>query len=91
MIAPAPETTEAGGVPRFFFHVYDDIAVRDEEGLDLPDLAAARRAALSGARSLICAQVSSGHLHLGHRLEVEDEAGACVLVLPFGDAIEIMR
>jgi hypothetical protein len=77
-------------MPRFFFHVYDDIAVRDEEGLDLPDLAAARQMALSGARSLICAEVDAGHLHLGHRLEVEDEGGACVLVLSFGDAIEIL-
>lgn len=78
-------------MPRFFFHVYDDIAVRDEEGLDLPDLAAARQMALSGARALICAEVDTGQLHLGHRLEVEDEGGACVLVLAFGDAIEIVR
>lgn len=76
-------------MPRFFFHVYDDVVVRDDEGLVLPDRDAARAAALSGARAMICDQVRSGRVYLAHRIEVEDETGAQVLVLPFGDAIEI--
>ena len=78
-------------MPRFFFHVFDDMTVCDDEGLDLPDVEAAARAALAGAREMICVQVKNGRLHLGHRIEVEDEAGAQVLVLHFGDAIEIER
>jgi hypothetical protein len=76
-------------VPRFFFHLYDDIIARDDEGIDLADLEAARRAAISSARAMICDQVAKGHINLGHRLEVEDETGERVLVLPFGEAIEI--
>lgn len=76
-------------MPRFFFHVYDEADVRDDEGLFLSGPDAARAAALSGARAMICEQVHQGRVHLRHRIEVEDEAGGQVLVLPFGEAIEI--
>ena len=78
-------------MPRFFFHVYDDIVALDDEGVDLPDAETARAAALSGARGMICDQVKKGLLNLSHRIEVEDEAGERVLVLPFGAAVEIDR
>jgi hypothetical protein len=29
-------------MPRFFFHVHDDLVAQDEEGLELPDLEAAQ-------------------------------------------------
>ncbi|HEX8064843.1 MAG TPA: hypothetical protein VF535_16720 [Allosphingosinicella sp.] len=76
-------------VPRFFFHVFDDVVIHDDDGLELADAEAARRAALAGARSLICDQVKEGRLKLHHRIEVEDEAGVEILALRFGDAIEI--
>ena len=75
---------------RFFFHIYDEIVVRDDEGLDLPDVAGARAAALAGARALMCDQLKDGRLNLDHRIEVEDEAGERVLILLFADAIEIL-
>jgi hypothetical protein len=78
-------------VPRFFFHVFDDIVVRDDEGIDLADAEAAREAALAGARALMCDQLKQGRLNLSHRIEVEDESGAQVLMLPFSDAVEIAR
>lgn len=76
-------------MPRFFFHIYDDVAFRDEDGLDLPDAQAARTAALAGARAMMCDQLKAGRLRLHHRIEVEDEDGAAVLTLPFGEAVEI--
>ncbi|HEX8217336.1 MAG TPA: hypothetical protein VF577_07715 [Allosphingosinicella sp.] len=76
-------------VPKFFFHIHDDIFVRDEEGLELSDVAAARATAVASARALMCDQVTNGQLNLGHRIEVEDDAGEPVLMLPFGDAVEI--
>ena len=76
-------------MPRFFFHLYDDIVARDEEGVELADIEAARRTAMFGVRAMICDQVTKGHLHLDHRLEVEDEDGKRVFDLQFGDAIEI--
>jgi len=76
-------------MPRFFFHIYDDDVALDDEGLDLPDLDAVRKQALIGARSLICEEVTKGHINLGHRIEVEDEDRRPVLTLPFASAVEI--
>jgi hypothetical protein len=76
-------------MPRFFFHVYDDCVVRDEDGIELADAAAAKAAALAGARAMMCDQLTSGRLSLHHRIEVEDEAGGPVLTLAFGDAVRI--
>jgi hypothetical protein len=76
-------------VPRFFFNVYDDVIVLDEDGLDLPDLAHAQREALRSARSLACQQVGRGELHLDHRIEIADERGECLAKVRFVDAIDI--
>jgi hypothetical protein len=76
-------------VPRFFFHIYDDVVLKDEDGLELPDAEAARRTAVAGARAMMCDQLTKGRLSLHHRIEVEDEQGGPVLALAFGDAVEI--
>ncbi|HEX8467415.1 MAG TPA: hypothetical protein VF620_06395 [Allosphingosinicella sp.] len=76
-------------MPRFFFHVFDDAVIRDEEGIELADAEAARRTALEGARAMMCEQLVKGRLSLHHRVEVEDEEGGAVLTLRFGDAVEI--
>lgn len=76
-------------MPRFFFHVYDEALVKDEDGIELADATAARLAALAGARALMCDQLKTGRLSLHHRIEVVDETGARVLSLPFGDAVRI--
>jgi hypothetical protein len=76
-------------MPRFFFHVFDDLVLLDDEGIELADVHAARDAALAGARAMICDQVRKGRLTLHHRVEVEDEGGAPVLTLAFGDAVTI--
>lgn len=76
-------------MPRFFFNVHDDVVVIDDDGIELADAEAARVAALSGARALMCDQVKTGRLSLHHRIEVVDESGEPVLSLPFGDAVRI--
>jgi hypothetical protein len=76
-------------VARFFFHIYDEAVIRDEDGIELADCEAARAAALAGARSMMCDQLSRGWLSLHHRIEVEEEGGRIVLILPFADAIVI--
>ncbi len=78
-------------MPRFFFHIFDDVEVLDDEGIELSDAAAARAAAVEGARALICDQVRKGEVHLEHRVEVADEAGERILILPFGEAVKIGR
>ena len=76
-------------MPRFFFHVYDDVIAIDDEGVTLPNLDAARLQALVGARGLMAEQVTRGYLVRSHWIDVVDEAGAIVLHLPFADAIDI--
>ena len=76
-------------MPRYFFHVYDDIIAHDEEGLELPNLAAARLNALKGARDLIGEQVRRGYLVLSHWIDVVDEQGEKVLTITFRDAVDI--
>lgn len=76
-------------MPRYFFHVYDDIIARDEEGVELPSLAAARLRAIRGARDIIAEQVRHGHLVLSHWIDVVDEHGEKVLTLPFREAVDV--
>jgi hypothetical protein len=78
-----------GEVPRFFFHVFEETLLVDDEGIELADVEAARGAALAGARSMMCDDLKSGHLSLHHRVDVEDENGAPVLSLAFGEAVTI--
>jgi hypothetical protein len=76
-------------VPRFFFNVYDDVIAEDEEGVELPNLAAANLQALRGARDLISEQVKHGYMVLSHWIEVFDEHGEKVLTVTFREAIDI--
>ena len=76
-------------MPRFYFNVYDDVVATDEEGVTLPNLDAARRQALAGARALMAEQVTHGYLVRTHWIDVLDEAGTVVLHLPFADAIDV--
>jgi hypothetical protein len=76
-------------VPRYFFHVYDDIIAHDEEGIELPNVAAARLNALIGARDLIAAQVKRGYFVLSHWIDVVDEHGEPVMTVTFRDAVDV--
>ncbi|HEX5183406.1 MAG TPA: hypothetical protein VFW19_09680 [Allosphingosinicella sp.] len=76
-------------MPRFYFHVYNDIVAIDEEGLELPDIEAARMQAMESARELVCEGIHKGHLNLDHRIEVEDEDHKPVLTLTYRDAFAV--
>ena len=76
-------------VPRFFFHLYDDVVSIDEEGSELPDMAAVRQKAIKNARSIACQEVLEGHLNMDHRIEVLDESDELVLTLPFREVIKL--
>ena len=78
-------------MPRYFFHLHNDLETRDEVGLELPDLAAARKVAEQEARAMAAQSVVNGRVDLKHSIEVTDESGATVLLIRFGDAVEIVR
>lgn len=75
-------------MPRYYFNLRDAMGdARDEEGIDLADVEAARKAALDGARSIIAEGVYRGNLDLAGAVTVVDEQGATVLVLRYRDAV----
>ena len=76
-------------MPRYFFDVYDDIIADDEEGIELPNLEAARLQALKGARDLAMEQVRHGYIVLSHWIDVLDDQGEKVLRVSFRDAVDI--
>ena len=77
-------------MPIYYFDLRNDVNVDDEEGRELPDLAAAHAAALVEAREMITESVERGRVDLRHRIEVRDESGSIVHTLHFGDAIEVV-
>ena len=76
-------------MPRFFFNVYDDVVAIDHEGMELPNLEAARLSALQGARELIAEQVKHGYIVQTHWIDVVDEGGNTVLTLSFRECVTI--
>ena len=76
----------------FYFHLVDDISARDEEGKELPDLAAARQHAERLARFTAAETMKeTGRLNLNHRIDVADGAGEVLAHIVFGDVITILR
>ncbi len=75
-------------MPRFYLHVCDGSGFcEDEEGLDLPDLAAARRAAIEGLRDILAGELRAGVLRRAAFVEIEDEHRQLVLTVPFTEAV----
>ena len=76
-------------MPRFYFHLFNDMQIPDPEGIDLPSEAVALERACSAAREMAAESVREGRLVLNHRIEVADESGTVVGVVRFGDAVAI--
>ena len=72
-------------MPLYFFHIRDaEGVIPDEEGSDLPDEKAARAEALSSIRDLMADAVKRGHLNFDRQLDVTDDKGTLLFVVPFG-------
>jgi hypothetical protein len=76
-------------MPRYFFHIHDELVALDDEGMELADMSAVRRQAVAGIHAMMCDQLAHGRLVLHHHLVVEDEQGVEVLSLAFGDTVAI--
>ncbi|PZU79101.1 MAG: hypothetical protein DI546_01625 [Rhizobium sp.] len=73
---------------RFYFNVVAAASrILDEEGRELADLDAARAEAIQDARALMSEAILSGKDISDRSVEICDEAGRTVLVVPFSDAI----
>jgi hypothetical protein len=75
---------------RYFFHIHNGNGfTQDEEGRALPSLAAARREAVTGIRSLLIDELEQGLINLQGRLDICDPKGSVLLSLPFSEAVEV--
>ena len=67
-------------MPRYFFNIRDGYDVdEDEEGIDLPDIEAARAEALATVEELRDELRDAGNIEL----EITDETGRRLLTVPF--------
>jgi hypothetical protein len=78
-------------VPRYYFHLFNDVTAIDEEGVDLPNEAAALHQAKADARHMAAQSVEEGHLILDHHIDVSDERGNKVGTVYFKDVVEIKQ
>jgi hypothetical protein len=75
-------------MPQYFFNVVSaSETVRDEEGSDLADLAAARKEAIKDARSLMSGAILEGRDVSNRFIQISGEDGKVLLVVPFRMAI----
>jgi hypothetical protein len=78
-------------MPRFFFHLRNDVDVADEEGTELPDLESAESRAVDYAVDMSAASIlENRRLTLSHSIEVADESGRIVKTVRFGDAFTLL-
>ncbi len=73
-------------MPRYFFNIRDDSrSFLDREGMDLPNLEAAKHEADASAREILIDAIET-HREVDHRrIEVADETGAVVEVVLLKD------
>lgn len=77
---------------RYYLHVRSGVgSVSDEEGYDLPNLASARVQAVEGIRSMLCDELRArGVIDLRGKIEIAEEHGTVVLVVPFSAAVDLI-
>jgi hypothetical protein len=79
-------------MPRYYIHIYDDAVMIDRDGMELRDLAAAKHEAIRGARSMMAEHLVAGRpLQLFHRVEIADESGKVLAVIPFRELVTIQE
>ena len=77
-------------MPRFFFHLHNDVDVQDHGGKCLPDLDAARTYAIEMARFEVAeSAMREGRIVLSHRIDIGDETGAVLESVRFSDAVDV--
>jgi hypothetical protein len=75
-------------MPRFFVNFRnDDLVAFDQEGVDAPDLEAARDLAIASARELIGEAVKHGGSTIPNAVIVSDENGKDLLTVSLSDIV----
>jgi len=77
-------------MPRFYFHLRNDMDVPDDEGKDLPNLEAALEQAASEARKLAGEVVKeNGRITLSHRIDIEDDQHNLLASVSVRDVVRV--
>lgn len=75
-------------MPKFFFNIVDDKSrVPDHEGMELPDLDAARNEAQESARELLADALRAHKDVDGRRIEIGNENGDVITALKVRDLL----
>ena len=78
------------GVPRFHFHLLNDVDAPDPDGMELADLDAAREHAHKFARVTIAETIKDeGRVNLDHRIDIENEHGEVFETVRFRDVLRV--
>lgn len=76
---------------RYFLHLCEDDRIGDEDGVELPDLAAARAEAIAGGRSVMAELLLTGlPINLDHHIEIADASERIVATLTFRELVTIV-
>lgn len=79
-----------GAMPRFFLHLFNRVGpVPDDEGTEVPDFATARHLAVQSVRDILSEEAKHGLIDLEGRIEIADEGGETLDVVPFASAVEL--
>jgi hypothetical protein len=77
---------------RFYLNVFNRTAsAEDEEGVDLPDLEAARLNAIEGIRSIIASEAKTGKIDFHGRVEILGDDRRLIAVVRYRDAVEVLQ
>jgi hypothetical protein len=77
-------------VARYHFNIRDAHGyTADDEGMDFSSGDEARRHAITGARSLLSADVLEGSLDLNGQIEITDDHEASVMTIHFLEAVNV--
>ena len=77
-------------MPRFYFHLHNDVDVSDQGGQEFADLDAALAHALRMVRFEISeGALRDGRIVLSHRIDIEDGEGAVLGTVYFRDAVNV--
>jgi hypothetical protein len=75
-------------MPRYYLHLRNDLDVPDEEGVELPDLDAARAQAAANARfTLAQTAMDEGKINFAHRIDIEDDDRRILDTVWFRDVV----
>jgi hypothetical protein len=78
-------------MPAYYFHVRDNGSLlRDPDGIELPDLDAARDECRKLIVSVLREEQRDDELLTGREFQVEDELGRTVLIVPFQSALSFV-